>query len=168
MRASRSSWAHMWVLSASSNEYSSFDEAMGLWQRRHIESLVPSKLLTCWKANLVVYRNEGKDWVATMWPRFMRRDDLGRYFESTRYTRPQSGSIAVRRYKSLRVDGPPTGFLNKKVRHLFSRAAKSLPQQPSQFLHCRPRNLLLLKGIRWAGYLLLERRTTIATCCADD
>jgi hypothetical protein len=154
MRASRSSWAHMWVLSASSNEYSSFDEAMGLWQRRHIESLVPSKLLTCWKANLVVYRNEG--------------DDLGRYFESTRYTRPQSGSIAVRRYKSLRVDGPPTGFLNKKVRHLFSRAAKSLPQQPSQFLHCRPRNLLLLKGIRWAGYLLLERRTTIATCCADD
>ena len=40
--ASRSSSAHMWVLSAFSSEYSSWDEAMALWQRRHIESLVPS------------------------------------------------------------------------------------------------------------------------------
>jgi predicted dinucleotide-binding enzyme len=40
--ASRSSSAHMCVFSACSSEYSLCDDAMVLWQRRHIESLVPS------------------------------------------------------------------------------------------------------------------------------
>jgi hypothetical protein len=44
----------VWVLSASSSEYSLWDEAMALWQRKQMESLVPSWLAMCWKANRVV------------------------------------------------------------------------------------------------------------------
>jgi hypothetical protein len=73
-----SSWVHMCVFSTCSSEYSLCDDATTPWQRRHIESLVPSYLAMCWKANLVVYRNTGRVWVAKSWPRFQRRNDLRR------------------------------------------------------------------------------------------
>jgi hypothetical protein len=82
----------MWVLSASSSEHSLCDEVMVLQQRRHIESLVPSKLAMCWKVKLFVYRETETVWMATIWPLFMRRNDLERYFESTPDAQAPSGS----------------------------------------------------------------------------
>ena len=48
LRASRSTWVHIWMRSARSSDSSLCDEAIVLWQRSHMESLVPSTLATCW------------------------------------------------------------------------------------------------------------------------
>lgn len=62
----------MWARSACSSEYSLCDEATVAWQRRQMESLVPSCLVTCWKANRVVYPEAGGIGVAKERPSFLR------------------------------------------------------------------------------------------------
>ena len=44
----------MWVLSTCSSENSLCDVATMWWQLRQMELLVPSELVMCWKANLVL------------------------------------------------------------------------------------------------------------------
>jgi len=43
-----------------------------------------------------VYRKDGRAWVAMSWPRFLRRDELRRCLDSTRYagrSRVESGYL---------------------------------------------------------------------------
>jgi hypothetical protein len=53
------------VLSTCSNEYSLCDVATMRWQLRQMELLVPSWLVMCSKANLVLYDDAGRVCVAT-------------------------------------------------------------------------------------------------------
>ncbi len=58
-------WSQVWVISTCSSEFSLCDVATMRWHLRQMELLVPSELVMCSKANLVVYGDAGRVRVAT-------------------------------------------------------------------------------------------------------
>ena len=62
----------MWARSACSSEASLCDVATMVWQRIQIESLVPSDLMTCSKANRAFCPEAGGIGVAKKGPHFLR------------------------------------------------------------------------------------------------